>query len=234
MGNGSGLFSDQRPAKPHLVDGKTGVAGEVDDLRDDLGGALLPLAAITVDEFTDVAAADADGIKESIASVAAAVTYSGTDLDGATGGAVMSPPRNVNVTTAGATPADAPATATINGLDVDGNALSEDLAVPQTAITVNGTKAFAQVTSIVLTAGDGTGALLTFGVGSLLGLSKTIKSRAGALALLDEIDAGSLLAAPTATVADATTGAPHGTVDPSTSPNGTNDYAYYYEYDPTA
>lgn len=35
----SRYFGDERPAKPHLVDGKGGVAGEVDDLRKDVDSA---------------------------------------------------------------------------------------------------------------------------------------------------------------------------------------------------
>ena len=51
MGNGSGLFGSHRAAKPHLIKGKGGVAGEVDDLRNDVSSAVSPLAAWTVDEF---------------------------------------------------------------------------------------------------------------------------------------------------------------------------------------
>lgn len=234
MSSGSGLMSNQRPQRQHLVQPGPGVAGEVADLRKDLETELAPMAAMAVEEWTDPAGADPDGIKTAIATVAAATTYSGADLDGVVGAGTMDPPRNVTVTTAGATPADAPATATINGLDVDGNAISEVITVAQTATIATGTKAFASVTSIVLPAADGTGATLAFGFGTLIGLAKTIKSRAGAAAGLMSIEAGTVAAPAAGTFADATTGAPHGTYDPSAAPDGSNDYAVYYEYDPAA
>ena len=53
MTAGSGLFTNARPEKPHLVEGKGGLAGEVDDLRRDIASDLSGLAAISVEEFTD-------------------------------------------------------------------------------------------------------------------------------------------------------------------------------------
>jgi hypothetical protein len=54
-------------------------------------------------------------------------------------------------------------------------------------------------------------------------------SRAGLLAPLREIAAGSVVT--NGTFVDAATDAPHGTYEPNTAPNGTNDYALYYEVD---
>ena len=65
--------------------------------------------------FTNLAASDDDAIKTSIASSTSTVTYSGAALNGAIGSGAISPPRNILITTAGGTPADAPATATITG-----------------------------------------------------------------------------------------------------------------------
>ena len=232
MATGSGLMSKQRPKKAHLVEGKQGVAGEVDDLRSDLVTELGPMAALAVEEFTDPIAADPNGIKTSIASVAAVVTYSGADLDGVLGGGPFSPPRNVTVSTAGVTPADAPATLTVTGTDINGTVITEDISVAQTATIAVGTKAFATVTSLALTAGDGTAALLEFGIGDVFGLAHPLVSRAGAAGVITEIEAGSVVT--TGTFVDAATSAPNGTYEPATVPDATNDYALYYEYDPTA
>lgn len=238
--SGSGLFSNQRPDRQHLVTGKRGVAGEVDDLRGDVASVLLPLVAVTVEEFVDPAAADVDGIKTAAATIAAATTYAAADLNGAVGNAEMVPPRNVTVTTAGGTAADAPATAVITGRvrDSKGNliAQTDTITVSQTAGTAAGDVAFSIVDSIALPAADGTGATLAFGFGAVLGLSKPLISRAGAEAVLMEIEEGSVLAADavTGTFVDAETAAPNGTYAPSTVPDASNDYAVYYEYSPTA
>ena len=146
---GSGLFSDQRPVKPHLVEGKTGVAGEVDNLRQDVATVLGGLVALTVEEFTDPALADVDAIRVAAATVAAARTLSGADLDGVVGGDEMVPPRNVTVTTAGVTPADAPATATVNGYVRNSKgqlvAQSEVVTVSQIAGAAGTSQAFSKV-----------------------------------------------------------------------------------------
>lgn len=232
MANGSGLFRNQYAKKPHLLQASGGIAAEVKDLRDDIASSLGGLAAITVDEYTNAPAADTDAFKTAIATVAAVVTYSGTALNGVVGEAALAYPRNVTVTTGGATPADAPATATINGVDVNGSAISETITVAQTAATAAGTKAFSKVTSIELPAADGTAATLEFGFGDLLGLSQPIKTRAGYTGSILEIEAGT--ATTTGAFADTTVGAPNGTYLPTTVPDGSTDYAVYYEYDPTA
>jgi len=230
--SGSGLFSNQAPVKAHLVRGTGGIAGEISDLRDDVRNVLAPVAALTVEEFTNVAAADADGIKLSFASVATATSYTGAALDGVVGVAAMSPPRNITVTTAGVTPADAPATLTVVGVDINGDAISEAIAIPQTATIAVGAKAFAKVTSLALTAGDGTGALLTVGFGALIGLGEKLVTRAGFSGPVREIAAGSVVT--NGVFASAAVGAPNGTYAPNSAPNGTNDYCLYYEYDPLA
>lgn len=226
--SGSGLFSSQGPAIPHLA--KT---GEIAELRKDVGEELAPLAAVTVEEWTNPAAADTDAILLAKASTVAVQAYAVADLDGVVGAAAMSPPRNVTVTTAGTTPADAPATLTVTGRDINGDVITEDIAIPQTAATAVGTKAFAKVTSLSTTVGQGTGATMAVGFGALIGLAKKAKARAGlGVVALREVAVGALVT--TGTFADATTGAPHGTYSPAAAPDGAKDYALYYEYDPTA
>jgi hypothetical protein len=230
---GSGLMSTQKAEHPHLAPQGTrhGLEGEVGDLRKDVSAQLAPLAAITVEEFTNPATAAINAIKLAIASVAAAVTYSAAQLDGAVGQGVLNPPRNITVTTAGTTPADAPATATINGIDVNGKAISETITVSQTAATAAGAKAFSKVTSIVLPVADGAGATLAFGFGAIIGLGKKIKSRAGLAFLLKEAAGGAVVT--NGVIVAATTGLPNGTYAPNSAPNGATTYAVYYEYDPT-
>lgn len=185
----------------------------------------VPLAHET---FTNVPAADADAIKTSIASSTSAVTYSGSALNGVIGAGAISPARNLTVTTAGATPADAPATATITGTAADGSTQTEVINVGQTATTVVGAKAFASVVSIALSAGDGTGATLTFGTGNVLGLSSKLRDVGGvaAAAVLVEVEAGVVVT--TGTFVLPATSGPFGTYAPATVPNGTNDYAIVY------
>jgi hypothetical protein len=228
---GSGIFAGQRAQKAHLLQGSGGIAAEVADLRQDIADEFAANAALAVEEWTNPATADVDGIKVAIATVAAATVYSGAALDGVVGGGAISPPRNITVTTAGGTAADAPATATIAGKDIYGKDLSEVITVAQTATIAVGAKAFAKVTSITLPAADGTDATLAFGFGALIGLAKPLKSRAGALAVLSEITGGALLSLPTGTFATQAVGAPNGTYSPAAAPDGSRDYALYYEYD---
>jgi hypothetical protein len=220
MSIGSGIMDSKRPDRPHLN------KGEVADLRQDLEKEFEPLAAIMVEEFTNPAAAGAALISEAAASQVAA-GRSATLLALA---ADISPPRNITVTTAGVTPADAPATATVTGTDINGDPLTEDLTIPQTATIAVGAKAFATVTSIVETAGQGTGATMSYGIGALIGLAKKVKVRAGLPAIVKEIAAGSL--APTAgTFAAPSVGVPNGTYSPNSAADGSRDYCLYYEQD---
>jgi hypothetical protein len=219
-----------------LVRGTGGVAGEVADLRDDVKDELGPLAALVVEEFVDPALADTDAIKTSIASAAAEEVYEGADLNGLVGEGEMDPPRNLSVTTSAHTDIDAVDVA-VEGVDVNGDAITEDITLTDGGgVTDLGAKAFKKVTKITVPAQSGAGGLLEFGFGTILGLGKKIVSRAGALAVLTEIEAGTVKAgdALAGTYADAATGAPNGTYDPGVAPDGANDYAVYYEHDPTA
>lgn len=181
-----------------------------------------------VAEYVAPAAASVNAIKLAIASVASVQSYSGVALDGATGPAVMSPPRNVTVTTAGSTASDASATATIKGTDVNGAALSETITVSQTAATAAGAKMFATVTEIDLPAADGTGATLAFGFGAILGLPSKGETRAGGLAVFGESVNGARPA--TAGVyASSATAPPNGSYAPNTAPDASHSYAILYE-----
>lgn len=219
MALGSGIFNSKRPAAPHLN------TGEVADLRQDIKAEFSSLAAIVVEEFTDPPAAGA-----ALISVAAASTVAPRTAVLLALAAAISPPRNITVTTAGGTPADAPATALVTGLDINGAVMTESLTVPQTATIFTGSKAFAKVTSIVESAGDGTAATMAYGIGALIGLGKKAATRAGLLALVKENAAGSLAPTPGAFVI-AATGAPNGTYSPNSAADGSRDYCLFYELD---
>jgi hypothetical protein len=235
MSAGSGLFTNQRAQRPHLVRGGGGLAGEVADLRADVSDEMEAQAAIAVEEWTDVALADVDAIKASIASSASAESYSGADLDGAVGAGTMDPPRNITITTSAHADIDAVAV-TITGKDVNGDDITEDITLTDGGgVTNAGAKAFAEVTQIDVPAQSGTGGALEFGFGAILGLARPLKERAGLVAVLKQIEAGAdvgptagdFVAAPSAAGA----GQPNGTFEPTTPPDGSNDYAVFYEWD---
>lgn len=119
----------------------------------------------------------ANAIKLSIATSVAPITYSGVQLDGAVGAAVMSPPRSIAVTTAAHAGSYTLTGITITGTDQSGNVQTEVLTL--TAVnggeTVVGTKAFKTVTSIaVLAMTDALGAF-TFGTRDIFATPKRIR-----------------------------------------------------------
>src|SRR5688572_6426728 len=91
--------------------------------RSFLARLLSMMVPIDVYELTNPATAAADGLKAATATTVAVQTI--TSFEAAGVAALAAYPRNVTFTTAGNTPADAPATATITGTDIDGNALTE-------------------------------------------------------------------------------------------------------------
>lgn len=219
--NGSGLFSKEGPKVPHLM-----TRSEVGDLRADVEKTLKPMASITVDEITSPLTAAAAGLKAATATVASPVTLDESDLLQAGRDELAANPRNVTFTTAGVTPANAPATATITGLDANGNAQTETVTLAQTATIANGVKAWSKITSIEYPAADGTAATVAVGYGDVFGLSKTPKVRAGLAALVREISGGAL-------VTTGTLNATNKTYTPGDAADGSRDYAVYYEYDST-
>ena len=189
MSLGSDLFTNELARRPHSV------PREVEDLREDVARTFKPLAAVAVDEWANVAAADDDAIKTSVASAATEQTYTGAALNGVVGGAVMSPPRNITITPSSHADIDAVGVV-VTGLDVNNKVLTETITLTNGGGVVSvGNKAFARVTKIVVPAQSGTGGTLKFGFGDKLGLSRTIKARAGLLSLVREVVGGVLLSA---------------------------------------
>ncbi len=220
--SGSGLFSKKKAKKGHLAQAGGGLSGEVADLRDDIKEVISPLAAIGVDEYTNVAAAGAADLEAAAATTVAPRTVTSFLAGGVAKLAAY--PRNITFTTAGATAADAPATAVITG-KYRGKAQTETVNIAQTATIATGTKPFSSITSIAYAAADGTGATVAIGVGAGVGTTKKPKARAGAVNIVREVAAGSLVTNGVLTA--------EGLYSPNSAPNGTNDYAIYYEYDPT-
>ncbi len=227
--SGSGLFQAQQAKIDHLVRGG-GIGGEVADLRKDVKNTLAPLAAITVEEFTNPATADTNAFKTSIASSITAVDYSGAALNGVVGDDPMDYPRNVTVTCNDHAATWNGKSATFYGIDVNGRTISEDVALTNNATTA-GVKCFKRVTRITIPALVDALGTIEFGFGVVLGLAKPITTRAGFTGPVREIAIGAVVT--NGVFVSPSTAAPNGSYSPNTAPNGANDYALYYEYIPT-
>lgn len=116
----------------------------------------------------------------------------------------------------------------VTGTDLYGVAMSENLLGPNGAATVSGKKAFASVTSAVLTTGTASaGAGIKIGFSNVLGLPLVLKKTGLVLRELADgatPSAGTIVAADQATPT-ATTGDVRGTWAPNTTPNGTVSFA---------
>ncbi len=107
-----------------------------------------------------------------VADVHAAVTDDGTEQTITTGFTQPPTPRNLTASSAGTTTDIKAIQVTVNGLDVNGEVISEVLPVftVNTATTVVGSKVFASITSFVIPAHDGNEATTSLGLGAKLGL----------------------------------------------------------------
>lgn len=184
-----------------------------------------------IDEWTDPLAAAAAGIKAATPVVEDVVELTAADLLAGGKAELLARPRNITFTTSGGTPADAPATATIVGTDINGDVLTETVNLAQTATIASGLKAFRTIETITYPAGDGTDASVAIGFGNVFGFSKKIRTRAGALMYGKEISAGSVVT--NGTLVSPTTSPPNGTYSPNSAPDGSKDYAIEYEPDGT-
>lgn len=226
-------FGSKAPAVPHLTHPGGGLGGEIYDLRTDTEEAFASLenlgvvgtGPLVVAEFTNPALAVATGIEAATDVTLAARTVTAFVAGGVA--ALAAYPRNITFTTAGTTPADAPATATITGTDVNGAVLIEVVNVPQTATSVAGVKCFKTLTSVVYSVGQGTDATVSIGFGVVLGLPKKAATRAGGVNVLSEIAVGAV--AVNGTFVTAAVCPPNGSYTPNAAPDGSNDYAVTYE-----
>ncbi len=187
-------------------------------------------ASIAQYEMTNPAATAAAGLHAAAPSaLTTPQVYLTADLVAGGIAALLAYPRNVTFTVAGGTAAEAPVLGTVVGTDIDGNALTEAIVITASAGTYAGAKAFKTITSITLTGGTGTGATVSVGFAKVFGLPAKIKARAGRLAVIQEISAGSIVT--NGTFVSATTSPPYGSWSPSTNPDASVDYAVTYERD---
>jgi hypothetical protein len=119
--------------------------------------------------LTAPAAADPDGIVESLATAATATSLTGSALDGAVGAAVMSPARNITITASSHANFDL-STWIVRGLDENGLPQEELFVMPDAGnTTLVGNKFFSYVTEVYVPAQAGTSGTYTVGFGSKLG-----------------------------------------------------------------
>lgn len=216
---GSSVLSNSRPIKPHHE--RTEWGREIKDLRDDLKRTCAPMPALIEVLFTDPVAQGNAVILTAQATSTGVQTYEAADLDGTVADAELVPPRRVTITTAGSTPADAGATATITGLDKNGVETTESISIPQTATTAEGTKFFSQITGVEFSAGAGTGATIAVGLSKTLLLPIQPVSKAGLVPIHLEHTAGAI---PTAGAIDATSWG----YTPNVAPDGSKDFYLVY------
>ena len=224
MSNGSGLWGTQTPTHPHLIIGPGGIAKEVADVRADLMATFAPLLGIAIEEYTNPPAAVATAIMPVTASQVGSVSYQYAALTGAIGDGAISPPRNIEVVTAGSTATQAPTSVIVSGFDVQGKALTETITgTAGGAATYAGVKCFAKVTEVTFVGGTGTAATMSVGTGIVVGLASTPKTRtgqavtagSGALIRRELVD-GAVVTSGALTAAS--TNPPYGAYTPSAAP----------------
>jgi hypothetical protein len=114
------------------------------------------------------ALAVANAIVATGASSASSQTITGASLDGTVGWRTMATARHITLTLSADAHWDA-TTAVLAGRDVDGNAITENLAIPNNGgVTLTSTKRFRTVTSLTIPAQSGTNGTFTVGVGAPL------------------------------------------------------------------
>lgn len=228
--SGSGLFRNEKPKVPHLAT----ASKEVGDLRLDVARTLAPVRATTLEEYTAPAADAVNSVMTIAAGIISALVAQvvhAAQFNGALGAHLVFP-RQFSITTAGATPAESPATAIVKGKDVRGRVLLETVALGQIAGTDTSSNFFLEILDVTLPAGTGAGATFVFGHGEPLGLTHPPLARAGSVDLLWEKES-TLGVVTTGAITDATTDPPYGAYTPSTPTDGAEGYAIEYEYDPT-
>lgn len=185
MSIGSGLLSHAIPVHEHLAR-QGGVSGEVADLRRDILSAVAPLAGIAVEEILGAVATSATALLGATAMAQSAATFTPSSttplLAGGLAG-LAAAPRNVSFTPGGTT-ANVPHTAVITGFDVNGHTLTETVTLATNGSAVTSVNCFLRVTSIAFSAATGSGATVSIGLGTKIGLSRKVKLRNGNPVLL--------------------------------------------------
>jgi hypothetical protein len=238
MATKSKLFGKQVGKIAHLTGkAKSGFAGEIGDLRDDVDKVFLTFeqngGLDRVEEFLALRAPSANAIKLSIATANTAQSYTAKagQLDGALGITELVPPRNITVTSS------SHADVTAVGIVITGRVRNNvgDLVAQTETITPTagggatdaGAKPFAFVDSIAPAAMGGPGGALQFGIGVLVGLACKPRVAAGLTLVSQQVTDGALVTNGTFNLATL----PQGTWTPATAPNGTHNYALRYVCD---
>ncbi len=167
MTAGAGIFRRMKDKIDHLVNPGGGLSGEIFDLRQDLVKELGVLAGFVSEEWTNLPGTAAPGaavLRAATATVAAPSTVLAAGLLAAGLAMLANQPRQLTFTTAGTTPADAPANVVITGTDQNGTSQTETLVLAQTAAAVTSVKFYKTITSLVFPAGDGTGGTVSVGI----------------------------------------------------------------------
>jgi hypothetical protein len=160
--------------------------------RAPLAQALASCLAIDVLELTNPAAGAAADLKDATASTVAVQTWARAALKSAgLTKLALHGARQLRLTTAGVTPADAPATCVVTGEDINGAVISETVTLSQIAGYADTVKCYSDVTSIVFAAGDGVNATIALGMNDTFGLPSKIKARASGASVLAELVDGS-------------------------------------------
>jgi hypothetical protein len=202
--SGSGLLHKFYSRFPEITPGKSGINGLIGDVLQALEATFIPQAGIVVEEFTAPLAAATNNVMAASATPALGVTT--TLLPVAGGGAneltlatvqnLAAAPRQITFTTAGATPANAPVSATVYGADERGLPTVEVVPLEQVAGAVTTGNYFSNITKIVYAVGKGAGATIAIGLAATIGLSRVPKKRTGVYVLFKELMDGSAAATP--------------------------------------
>jgi hypothetical protein len=126
--------------------------------------------------------------------------------------------RNIQAVAAGATTG----TITVNGLDINGYAISEVITMNGTS-PVTGNKAFSYVFSVLM---PSTGTTVSVGIGVKFGFQNRVQTPTVFIANVDtsaDSNTGTTVVASTTANTDY-----YGTWSPATAPNGTHNYAAYF------
>lgn len=222
-------FDDLTARRPGVLGGHD-VGREVAALRSDVSGSIRAFMSPDIWEtWTNPAAADPNGIVTSFASSASEDVRSGAELNGVVGAGVMSPPRNITITTTSHANIDA-VEVVIVGTDINGDAATDTITLTDGGgATDVGAVCFRTVTSVTIPAQGGTNGALEVGFGSLIGLSHKIKVRHTVPVVLFEIANGSKVT--NGVFASPTTSPPYGSYAPNTIPDASIDYEIKYEVD---
>ena len=182
--------------------------------------------AIHIEDLSNTAAPDPNGIVASFSSSASEDVRDGAELDGVIGAGAISPPRNITITTTSHTDIDAVACVVV-GTDIYGDAQTDTITLTNGGNTTDaGTECFATVTSITIPAQTGTGGAITIGTGEAIGFEKPVVSAGGEPLVLLEVSAGSIVT--NGTLLAASAAGPNGSYEPNTSFDAARDTGLVY------